>query len=159
MAGAAIAGAVTLSVISPAAADSSVAVSASKKEKLKYLGVYTLADNDESRQMYWTALDRFTRLGKNPFKFDWSTDYCSGSPDKPGGFNFKDPCRRHDFGYRNYKKLRAFSEKNKARVDTMFLHDMRRICSVQPGFYSWQRDGCRKTAQKYYSAVRVVGYL
>src|SRR5262245_54232456 len=39
------------------------------------------------------------------YGFDWSTDYCSTSPDQPLGFDFRIPCWHHDFGYRNYKAM------------------------------------------------------
>ena len=42
------------------------------------------------------------------YAFDWSTDYCSSSPDNPLGFDFRLPCWRHDFGYRNYKAVGLF---------------------------------------------------
>ena len=42
------------------------------------------------------------------YGFDWSTDYCSSSPDQPLGFDFRLPCQHHDFGYRNYKAMGAF---------------------------------------------------
>jgi phospholipase A2-like protein len=38
------------------------------------------------------------------YAFDWSTDYCSSSPDQPLGFDFRIPCWHHDFGYRNYRR-------------------------------------------------------
>src|SRR5262249_32059658 len=44
------------------------------------------------------------------YQFDWSTDYCSDSPDQPLGFDFRLPCARHDFGYRNYKALQLFAK-------------------------------------------------
>src|SRR5437879_1240621 len=47
------------------------------------------------------------------YAFDWSTDFCSASPDEPLGFDFRLPCARHDFGYRNYKVVGLFSA-NKA---------------------------------------------
>src|SRR5438046_470429 len=39
--------------------------------------------------------------------FDWSTDLCSAPLVGNTGrsFNFTEPCRRHDFGYRNEKLL------------------------------------------------------
>src|SRR5215210_2485170 len=42
------------------------------------------------------------------YGFDWSTDYCSSSPDNPLGFPFQTSCARHDFGYRNYKAAGSF---------------------------------------------------
>ncbi|MFE6489476.1 phospholipase A2, partial [Streptomyces sp. NPDC057757] len=49
------------------------------------------------------------------YAFDWSTDYCSSSPDNPFGFPFSTSCARHDFGYRNYKAAGTFSA-NKSRL-------------------------------------------
>lgn len=40
------------------------------------------------------------------YGFDWSTDYCTTSPDNPYGYPFALSCARHDFGYRNYKAMR-----------------------------------------------------
>ncbi len=46
---------------------------------------------------------RNNQAGWSAYGFDWSTDYCSWSPDNPFGFPFELSCARHDFGYRNYK--------------------------------------------------------
>ncbi len=62
------------------------------------------------------------------YGFDWSTDYCSDSPDNPFGFPFKLSCARHDFGYRNYKAAGTFSA-NKARLDNMLYADLERVCA------------------------------
>lgn len=51
------------------------------------------------------------------YEFNWSTDYCSSSPDNPFGFPFAMSCARHDFGYRNYKAAGSF-DANKARLDS-----------------------------------------
>src|SRR4051812_38874277 len=53
-------------------------------------------DGDEKR------LD--TQTAKS-YWFDLSTDFCSSSPDTGPNFDFKAPCVRHDFGWRNLKKL------------------------------------------------------
>ncbi|WP_268829997.1 phospholipase A2 [Streptomyces roseoverticillatus] len=42
-------------------------------------------------------------------KPDWSPDGYSWAPDRSMGFVFQPPCRRHDFGYRNYKKQGRFA--------------------------------------------------
>src|SRR5262245_34885115 len=60
---------------------------------------------------------------------DWSTDYCSDSPDQPLGFDFRIPCWHHDFGYRNYKAMGQFSA-NKSRVDDMFYFDLKTKCAT-----------------------------
>src|SRR5690349_21071968 len=56
----------------------------------------------------WVAA-RSARAGWASYGFDWSTDYCSSSPDNPFGFPFKTACARHDFGYRNYKAAGSFA--------------------------------------------------
>lgn len=83
------------------------------------------------------------------YGFDWSTDYCSNSPDNPFGFPFKNSCIRHDFGYRNYKKAGTFSA-NKARLDSAFHADMKRVCARYSGATKGTCDG---TAWTYYQAV------
>ncbi|MGP3965052.1 phospholipase [Nonomuraea sp. 3N208] len=154
-AGAVFAGVIAVSI--PAAADSS-ALSISREKKLARILQLTKPDSS-SLEKFAIAYDCAIRPCKDPYQFDWTTDYCSSAPDKPGGFNFRGACHRHDFGYRNYKKLKAFSKENKLRVDNTFLWDMRRVCERQWGFYEWQRDACRQTAQTYYSAVRATGHL
>lgn len=60
------------------------------------------------------------------YGFDWSTDLCSRSPDQPLGYDFRMPCARHDFGYRNYKAVNHFPA-NKGHVDEAFLYDMNQV--------------------------------
>jgi hypothetical protein len=97
-----------------------------------------------------TDRDAWSRYG-----FDWSTDYCSFSPDNPLGFDFALSCWHHDFGYRNYKAVGTFSA-NKARLDTTFYADMRRTC----GRYGVVvRPACYSLAWTYYQAVHVFGSL
>ncbi|MEV6318167.1 phospholipase [Streptomyces sp. NPDC051776] len=93
-------------------------------------------------QSAWTA-----------YAFDWSTDYCSSSPDNPFGFPFRMSCARHDFGYRNYKAMGAF-EANKARVDSAFYEDLKRVCNRYSGA---TRTACNSTAWTYYQAVKIFG--
>src|SRR5689334_2514023 len=74
-----------------------------------------------------TAAWNSARIDRDPwlaYGFDWTTDYCSASPEKPFGFDFTNACVHHDFGYRNYKDEGLFAE-NKARVDTVFYADMK----------------------------------
>ncbi|MYW06324.1 phospholipase [Streptomyces sp. SID3343] len=87
------------------------------------------------------------------YGFDWSTDYCSGSPDNPFGFPFRNSCARHDFGYRNYKAAGAFPA-NKARLDSALYEDLKRVCS---GYGTVTRATCNGTAWTYYEAVKVLG--
>lgn len=87
------------------------------------------------------------------YAFDWSTDYCSGSPDNPLGFDFRLPCWRHDFGYRNYKAVNLFSP-NKSRLDSAFYEDMKRKCATYNYFV---RPACYSLAWTYYQAVKTFG--
>jgi hypothetical protein len=87
------------------------------------------------------------------YAFDWSTDYCSTSPDNPFGFPFAKSCVRHDFGYRNYKAIGAFAD-NKSRLDSMFYADLKRVCARYSGATA---GACYSLAYTYYSAVRAFG--
>ncbi|MEV1007012.1 phospholipase A2 [Streptomyces sp. NPDC049881] len=87
------------------------------------------------------------------YAFDWSTDYCSTSPDNPFGFPFEVSCARHDFGYRNYKALGTF-DANKSRLDSAFYADLQRVCDRYSGATGTACDGLAWT---YYQAVRAFG--
>ena len=87
------------------------------------------------------------------YAFDWSTDYCSTSPDNPLGFNFQLSCARHDFGYRNYKAVGLFSS-NKPRLDSAFYEDLKRKCAT---YSSLVRPACYSLAWTYYQAVAAFG--
>lgn len=87
------------------------------------------------------------------YAFDWSTDYCSSSPDNPFGFPFSTACARHDFGYRNYKDAGTFGA-NKARLDSAFYEDLKRVCARYGGA---TKSACNSTAWTYYQAVKVFG--
>jgi len=102
----------------------------------------------------WNA----ARLNRDPwasYGFDWSTDYCSSSPDNPLGFDFRLSCWHHDFGYRNYKAMGTFSA-NKDRLDNMFYADLKRKCAT---YSSIVRPACYSLAWTYYQAVSVFGSL
>ncbi|GAA0934441.1 MULTISPECIES: phospholipase [Streptomyces violaceusniger group] len=87
------------------------------------------------------------------YQFDWSTDYCSSSPDNPFGFPFQTACARHDFGYRNHKAMGIF-DANKARIDSAFYEDLKRVCNAYSGA---TKTSCNGTAWTYYQAVKVFG--
>jgi hypothetical protein len=87
------------------------------------------------------------------YGFDWSTDYCSSSPDNPFGFPFANSCVRHDFGYRNYKAIGTFGA-NKARLDNMLYADLKRVCAHYSGA---TKAACYSLAWTYYQAVHVFG--
>ena len=87
--------------------------------------------------------------------FDWSTDGCSvvGS----GPYNFSKACWRHDFAYRNLKRIEAatggdmWNERNKYVADKRFQYDLKDRCSE---YSSWIRPTCNVAAETYYLAVR-----
>ncbi|MBU3866819.1 phospholipase [Streptomyces sp. 4503] len=87
------------------------------------------------------------------YGFDWSTDYCSSSPDNPFGFPFQTACARHDFGYRNHKAMGIF-DANKARLDSAFYEDLKRVCNAYSGA---TKTSCNATAWTYYQAVKIFG--
>lgn len=98
------------------------------------------------------------RLDREPwasYGFDWSTDYCSSSPDNPLGFDFTLSCWHHDFGYRNYKDLGTFST-NKSRLDSMFYADLKRKCAT---YSTLTQPACYSLAWTYYEAVCIFGSL
>ncbi|SNY05409.1 phospholipase [Paractinoplanes atraurantiacus] len=103
-----------------------------------------------------TAAWNSARLDKEKwaaYGFDWTTDYCSASPERPLGFDFTNACVHHDFGYRNYKDEGLFDQ-NKARIDDTFHADMRRVCAE---YRSVARSACYSVAWIYYQAVHVFG--
>ncbi len=101
---------------------------------------------------YWYM---YANRSAEPYvEFDWTTDYCSYSPDKPLGFNFKPACQRHDFNYRNFKATVMFNHDSRLIIDNQLLADMDRICR---GYAWWQRPACYGTADTYYGAVRTFG--
>ncbi|MGW1723557.1 phospholipase [Streptomyces sp. NPDC002306] len=103
---------------------------------------YNLWAAARSNQAAWTA-----------YGFDWSTDYCSSSPDNPFGFPFSTSCARHDFGYRNYKAAGSFSA-NKSRLDSALYEDLKRVCNNYSGA---TKTACDGTAWTYYQAVKAFG--
>ncbi|MFD3546727.1 phospholipase [Streptomyces sp. NPDC058655] len=87
------------------------------------------------------------------YAFDWTTDYCSSSPDNPFGFPFQTSCARHDFGYRNYKAAGSFPA-NKSRLDDAFYADLKRVCAQYSGA---KKTSCDATSWTYYQAVKALG--
>lgn len=87
------------------------------------------------------------------YDFDWSTDYCSVSPDEPLGFDFRMACWRHDFGYRNYSDIGQFPA-NKARLDNAFYYDLSTKCA---SYVRRSKASCDALALTYYEAVKIFG--
>ncbi|MEW1926759.1 phospholipase [Streptomyces sp. NPDC088360] len=119
-------------------------------DKAQVLGRWTQTDagsygawaSANANQQAWSA-----------YRFNWSTDYCSSSPDNPLGFPFKTACARHDFGYRNYKEAGTFGA-HKARIDSAFYEDLKRVCARYSGA---TKTTCNSTAWTYYQAVDKLG--
>lgn len=94
--------------------------------------------------------------------FDWSTDLCSapliGSTGR--SFDFRHPCRRHDFGYRNLKLIdrrygtRQWNATSRKAVDERFRTDMHDHCRTRS---AWLVPTCHCWAEVFYVAVRAAG--
>lgn len=124
------------------------------------------------QMLFATPLRTFTADAKNRIGpdghsgdswFDWSTDFCSAPLVGNTGrsFNFTEPCRRHDFGYRNTKLLderygsgQYWNHESRRRIDVQLLSDMTASC--------WARSvllvpTCLSWAYTFYGAVRTFG--
>lgn len=138
-----------LSVLS-LVATASPAAAVTADEKLAVISSWTQTStasyggwyDGRTHQSHWTA-----------YGFDWSTDYCSSSPDNPLGFDFALSCARHDFGYRNYKAVGQFPA-NKAHVDSSLYADLKRKCG---SYIVLVRPACYSLAWTYYQAVKTFG--
>lgn len=97
---------------------------------------------------YRNSPDRDERL-------DWSTDECSAPLVGSTGvsFDFTDACLRHDFGYRNTKKLGIFEER-KDEIDNRFLDDMKDHCATRSILL---QGSCYRWAYTFYYGVRAFG--
>ena len=135
-----------LALLAPAAA----ANAATSPDKLTVLSSWT--QTSESSTNSWNAA-RLDRAPWASYEFDWTTDYCSQSPDQPLGYDFSLSCWHHDFGYRNYKDVGLFPE-NKDRLDSMFYADLKRKCATYSGIL---QPPCYSLAWTYYTAVHIFG--
>lgn len=96
------------------------------------------------------------QAAKNGY-WDLSTDFCSNSPDTGPHFDFKQPCARHDYGWRNLKKLQSRwgsgwnTRDRRLRANTQFRADMGQHCS---GRALGVRQACESTAAVYYQVVQ-----
>ncbi|WP_269137126.1 phospholipase [Streptomyces sp. 7-21] len=133
-----------------AAVSAAPAATAAPADKPQVLSSWTQT-SASSYQAWLNA--RNNQAAWSDYGFDWSTDYCSWSPDNPFGFPFELSCARHDFGYRNYKDLGTF-EANKARLDNAFYADLQRVCD---GYSGATGAACDATAWTYYQAVSNLG--
>ena len=96
------------------------------------------------------------RAAKSPSCFDWYSNACTLSPDRPLGFNFIPPCQRHDFGDTNFAKKNQWNPVNKLRTDWRFRTDMWAVCDKLTGWKNvLKRATCMVVANKYADAVVV----
>lgn len=88
-------------------------------------------------------------------RLDYTDDGCSAPVVGSTGisFDFTEACERHDFGYRNYKRLGLFDEE-KHNVDSQFLQDMLDHCATRSVFL---RGQCRRWAYVFYAGVAGLG--
>ncbi|MFC4019643.1 phospholipase [Micromonospora sp. GCM10011542] len=133
----------TLAIASPAAA-------VTPEQRLSVLSSWT--QTSATSYNSWSSA-RLNRAAWADYAFNWSTDYCSSSPDNPLGFTFNLSCYRHDFGYRNYKAVGQFPA-NKSRVDSAFYADLKRVCAT---YNVVVRPACYSLAWTYYQAVDIFG--
>ncbi|TGB16028.1 hypothetical protein E2651_00825 [Streptomyces sp. MZ04] len=139
---------------------------ATREEKLQRLEELTQT-GPQAREA-WLVGRGYQRMGKGDrFGFRWDDNSCSYSPDKPAGFDFRNACARHDFGYNNYKDMlgeeefrrRSFPDATtiKARVDNVFLEDMQTECKawspLPPAQAKAQQQRCLSLARMYYDVV------
>jgi Prokaryotic phospholipase A2 len=104
------------------------------------------------------SLDEFLAVKDSPDhdpRMDYSDDGCSAPVIGSEGFwfHFREACERHDFGYRNSKRLGIF-DTYKDRIDLVFIDDMLAACTEEAW---WQRRPCRWMAGVYFGAVSIGG--
>ncbi|GIJ29328.1 hypothetical protein Vqi01_44900 [Micromonospora qiuiae] len=139
-----------IALLTALAAPAPAAAAVTPQQKLSVLSSWT--QTSASSYNAWNSA-RQNRASWAEYNFDWSTDYCSSSPDNPLGFSFSLSCARHDFGYRNYKAAGQFSA-NKSRLDSAFYEDLKRVCAA---YNAVVRPACLSLAWTYYQAVAIFG--
>ena len=99
--------------------------------------------------------ERFSLKRAYPF-LDWTTDGCSAPVVGGEGrsFNFTQACMRHNFGYRNIKRLGLFNELVRTKLDEQFHRDLESSCATQ---VRTRKIRCLMWAETFYVAVRATG--
>lgn len=122
------------------------------------------------RLLFYTPMPQFldAKRKRDPSTLEWGDDGCSvpvlnGSGldslgDFPDGFNFLDSCKRHDFGYYNYRKQNRCNEDTRGQIDENFKKDLNNECKS----YSWwrhplKRIHCQALVETYFLGVRSGG--
>ncbi|WP_412079464.1 phospholipase A2 (plasmid) [Streptomyces xanthophaeus] len=131
---------------------------ADKLETLQRLHELT-QPGDAARNAWNKARNSHQRNHWDRFGFIWDKDFCSSpGKDRIGTVDFRIACARHDFGYRNYKRLLGLEQTDltrtpegraaKHRVDQTFLKDLQKACDT--GNY---KPGCYTVADLYHQSV------
>ena len=126
------------------------AAAAASSDRQSLLLAWTSVGSESYRAWNAARTDPDRRRGS---QFDWSTDFCTGGPDQPHGYDFRLACWRHDFGYRNYRASGGLKP-HKDRVDAAFYADMMSVCDRQQ---PTDRRDCARIAGAYRWAVRIFG--
>lgn len=111
------------------------------------------------RLLFRSSLATFVKEADSPkrdARMDWTTDGCSAPVVGSTGrsFNFYNACRRHDFGYRNYSKIKngtLWTTTLRARVDAVFKRDMNADCAKRN---ATERANCLGWMDLFYNVVR-----
>ena len=91
--------------------------------------------------------------------WDLTTDLCSSAPDRGPSFDFRLACIRHDFAWRNLRRLDRLAgggidtHARRVAATNQFLRDMQATC-VPKGIVV--RSACRLVAAAYHRAVLAV---
>ncbi len=111
------------------------------------------------RLLFRSSLATFVKEADSPKRddrMDWTTDGCSAPVVGSTGrsFNFYNACRRHDFGYRNYSKIKngkLWTATLRAKVDAVFKRDMNADCAKRN---ATERANCLGWMDLFYNVVR-----
>lgn len=142
------------------------------QEIAKWAGLLGISETDAQTLLWdWGAVE-VVNDPDGPLKsywFDMTTDFCTSSPDHGAHFDFKAPCARHDFGWRNLRRLDLHwncggqpepcsngasgaynTHQNKLTVNVNFYWDMEDDCAPRSALY---RGLCREMRDLYYWVV------
>ncbi len=109
--------------------------------------------------VFATPLPKFMAMVASPTRnksLDWESDGCSVPIIRSTGrtFDFTSSCQRHDFAYRNYKRIDSgiyWSEALRQRIDSRFSIDMRDTCKIRARL---EKLTCTAWAHIFYRTVR-----
>lgn len=105
------------------------------------------------------SIDRLDDPAARRGTWDLTTDLCSSSPDRGPSFDFRWPCIRHDFAWRNLRRLDRLAgggvdtHARRVAATGQFLRDMRTTCSSKAPVV---RAACRAVAATYHRVVLLV---